>query len=109
MALRKLVDVSGSDKAPALEGGQWSSRWPTVLEFLEAVAWEDGSRRVPGSLTLFCEDGSLKACLSDKDSNRVAFVSARGPEACLDAAEAGLAGGGLDWRLSKGRPQPGRR
>jgi hypothetical protein len=74
---------------------------PALWEHLTLDRWEDGTSRAPSSLTVFSADGLLKACLADKEEECVAFVSAESLEGLLDLLEAGLKGGGLDWRRSR--------
>jgi hypothetical protein len=103
MALKKPVMQAtpvGPAKGP--EGGSLAD-YPTVWAFLSALTWpEDGSPRVPGSITLFTEDGVWKAAVNDK-TGYVAFVSGRSPEGLLEAIEEGMEAGSLDWRKSKPR------
>lgn len=102
---------SGPGGIPPVPRGEWAASFPSVWEFLSCPEWADGATRVPGSITLFSEDGMWKACLNDKDGQLVAFVSGKSPEAMLEAMEAGLESGALDWRKSRqtktGRGQKG--
>lgn len=84
-----------------------SSMWPAVVSMLTSESWPDGSKRVPSSLTLFWHDGSLKACLNDKDADVTAWVSADTLEGLLEALEVGLQGDRLDWR--KGGKRTGKK
>jgi len=85
----------------------FSASYCALVEFLGVSRWPDGTPRVPGTATLFADDGSWKLCLSDKDSQRIAFVTAGSPTEALERAEAGLRAGSLDWRAQ--RPQGGTR
>jgi hypothetical protein len=102
---RPPVPAAGLSCESAAAGG-WGQQFPALAEFLAAVRWDDGSSRVPGSLTLFTEDGTWKACLSDKDGGLVCFKSGDSPEGVLGALEGGLQVGGLEWR--RGRPLGGK-
>ena len=95
--------AGGNGQAPpsSLSGGEWSVLFPAVVEFLTAARWPEGDPRLPGSLTLFCDALSWKACLNDKDQGRVAFISGDTPEAVLVALEAGLVGDSLSWRAQR--------
>src|SRR5690348_5848143 len=53
--------------------GEWATRYPALLEFCTCHVWDDGSPRVPGTLTVFTDGGQWKLCLNDKDSGRTAF------------------------------------
>lgn len=83
------------------EGDLFWGRWPAVVEHLTQTVWEDGSPRELSSVTLFVEGPVVKACLSSKATGEVVFVSGNSCEAALDALEAGLEGGGLDWRSNR--------
>lgn len=76
-------------------------RWSNLWEFLVDRTYEDGGKRVPGTVLLFREDCWFKALLNDKDTSRIAFCAGDSLEACLDAAELGLRDSKLDWRKSK--------
>lgn len=84
-----------------VDGGTWAKGLPALCEFLSEGHWDDGSPRVPGSLTLFVDDGLWKVCLSDKDAARVAFVSGQTPTEAFATAEKGLIQGSLDWRAQR--------
>lgn len=77
------------------------SRLPALWEFLTLTTWDDGTARETGAITLFLQDGLLKACLNDKDGHVVAFVSAEGLEALLEAMNRGLSEDVLDWRRAR--------
>lgn len=89
-----------------------AEEYPALWEHLTLVSWEDGGAREPSSLTVFYAEGLLKACLSDKEAERTAFVSAGSFEGLLLALEHGLQGDSLDWRRSRavrpGSPKGGR-
>ncbi len=108
--LRKVVPAAVGESVEAkAQAGDWGTRLPAITEFLTAIVWDDGTPRLRGSLILFSEEGLWKLCLSDKDSGRVAFVTAQTPVEVFGAAEKGLAAGSLDWRASKSAGGRGRR
>jgi hypothetical protein len=84
-----------------------SKKYPALSEFLSSLTWEDGSVRATGTITLMCDQGVMKAALNDRDSMCGTFVSGRSLTALLEAIEAGLAGGSLEWR-AKAAPPPRR-
>lgn len=99
--LKKPVAMDDAQAADILSSaGEWSSCFPALVEFLLVARWSDGTARIPGSLTLFTDQGQWKVCLSDKDSGRIAFVTSGSPQGALSAAEAGLVASSLDWRSS---------
>lgn len=100
--LRKRAPQNGEVLAGrAVSGGSWSESFPGLVEFLAVSTWPDGSPRVPGSLVLFTDDAAWKGCLSDKDQDLVAFVTAPSPSEVLVALEEGLLLDKLDWRPNK--------
>lgn len=78
---------------------------PRLWEFLAHRQFEGGERRLPGSLTLFYQDGGFKVCLSDKDSGSVGFVWGPDPYEAVMAAERGLEENTIDWRSSTPPPR----
>jgi hypothetical protein len=52
-------------------------------------------------LVLFTDDAVWKVCLSDKDQDLVAFVTAHSPQEALEALEEGLRQDKLDWRPNR--------
>lgn len=92
-----------------LPPGQAQVLWPALWEFLTATSWPppDGGPRTVGTVLLFVETGRWKACLRDRECGQVAFVSAASAEGLLDALDAGLTNGSLDWRPD--RPKGGKR
>lgn len=93
--------ASGSCAATAAD----LARFPALLEFVSAERWPDGEAREPGTVLVFVEAGALKACVSDRAQQAVAFVTAgeSGLGGLLDRLESLLASGGLDWRGSRPR------
>ena len=75
-------------------------RWPALAAWLTAGMWK-GVARETGSITLFYEEGRVKAAVSDRDSGLVAFVSSETILGLLDKVQRGLASGDMDWRESR--------
>lgn len=105
----------GRPEAAAVDGilplgdEAFTKKYPTLAEFLTRVLWEPGQPREKGSVFVFIEDGMVKACVNDKDSLQVAFVSSVTFAGLWDAIEKGLAKDSLDWRLStQGRGKRGK-
>lgn len=100
---------AGSGSPQPFETCSFMKGYPTVVEFLCVTAWPDGSSRVPGSLVIFSEENVVKACLTDKDSGSLAFVSAKTVTSLFTAMEKGLSNDSLDWRASRSPPAGKRR
>jgi hypothetical protein len=90
--------LPASSSAPLCPSGEWPTLFPALVEFLTLAVWEDGTSRLPGSLTLFVDNCSWKVCLHCKDTARVGFVSSSSAEGALQAAEDALVRSTLDWR-----------
>lgn len=76
---------------------------PTLLEWLTATRYSDGSPRILPTLLIFSESMEWRVCLNDRDNCRSAWKSGRSPEEALAALERALSEGSVDWRRSKGR------
>lgn len=109
MAIRKAVEKA-TDGVLEVTGevGGLLGRLPLVWEYISSGQYEDGSRRVPATLSVFVSDGRLTAGLNDRDQARIAFRSGETLEEALGALEQGLAGDSLDWRRSAA-PKQGRK
>ena len=87
----------------------FAADYPALVAFIADREWEDGSRRIPGSIILFVQDGQYTACLTEKNSPfQVAFQAARTVAELLSRVEAGLRAGTLDWRAQRGGKGGGR-
>ena len=80
----------------------FEDRWPILFSYLFDLKYEDGTPRVPASLSFFSDRGILKVSLNDKDLRRVAFLAVAGPLEAFDKLEAALDLDSLDWRPSRG-------
>lgn len=87
------------------EDAEWIDRHAALADYMTTDKWPDGRRRDTTTVLLFCEAGVWKACVSDRDSSCVAFVSGAGPTSVLEAVEKGLREGRLDWRPSRKFPK----
>jgi hypothetical protein len=87
--------LAGAD--PAIE-----SCYPALHDFL-CVTNVRGKDRRTGSLSLFVEDGRVKAALNDREEGMVAFVSGKSVLELAGSLEKGLQTGTLDWRPSRRR------
>lgn len=79
---------------------------PTLHEFLTLSSWEDGCRRVLGTVSLFWEDGRFKAWLNDKDGTRACCVSSETLSGLFLTMDERLLADDLEWR--KARPDVAR-
>lgn len=81
---------------------------PAVAEYLTVDRYPDGSPRERATLSLFMEDGVVKACLSDRDQGRTLWRSSYGVEEAIMALDGAIADGTADWRRAAGSRPPGR-
>lgn len=111
-SLRKLLDSDGKGSActSAFEDEGFHKKMPSLWEFLAASHWEDGAPRETGTILIFVEDAKIKACLCNRDSGHVGFVTSDTLEGLLRATEKALCDDKVDWRLSRSaRQKPGKR
>lgn len=110
VALTKPSDRPKEEgRPPEDEGGPGVLVGPTLRSYLFDTAWADGSRRQPATLLLFVEGGFWKCCISDRATDRNAFLSARTLGGLFQALEEGLASDRVEWRYKgPGGPRRGR-
>lgn len=100
----KKPDVTASDGGVpkrTREGDEWVL-YPTLMEYLAEDRYEDGSARRTATLLIFFDQGDWKGCLNDRDTDRVAFVTATCPTALLAVLEDKLTSSSIEWRASQG-------
>jgi hypothetical protein len=100
---RRVVVATTEGGEESYSPDELSQLFPHVIEFLVETRYGDGTTRLPGSLSFFTEDGSLKACLNDKDQGLIVFVTGSGLQGLLLALERGLSQDCLEWRKAKDR------
>lgn len=99
---RDVSPGSGGAHAPARRGDDWVLR-PSIMEFLAEDRYEDGSARRTGTINLFVQDGQVKGCINDRDTNQNSFVSAESIEELLAVIEAKLSSSSVEWRDAGGK------
>lgn len=105
---KKASKADGEEVPAAGVAGSPPQVFPELRWFLESKTWGDGkTARLTGGLSIFPQDGQLKACLRERGLAQVAFVTATGLYDLLQRVEAALASNQLDWRPDKFR-QPER-
>lgn len=94
------VENSPSSTSSALDAGllrQYSEIWG----FLTSTAYEDGTSRRTGRLSLCFESGILKLSLNDEETGQYACLSGRQMDGILTEVELRLADGTMPWRASQ--------
>jgi hypothetical protein len=82
--------------------------WPSLVEFLTAKEYEDGTKRVLPTLLLFVEDGKWRLWLNDRDQERSTWAESGELETALGTLEQGLSSESLSWRRTVPRKKGGR-
>lgn len=77
---------------------QWVKRYPTIVEYLTTVEWEDGGKREPSALTINVGEGSFLLALNDKECQRTLYTQAESLSEGLKLMEAVLVAGKAPWR-----------
>lgn len=74
--------------------------FPGLYEFLARFK-VGGKDRKPGKLIVYFEPGRINLCLSDAHTGQVAFHVGDSLQEALEAVEARLQAGKMDWRKSR--------
>lgn len=101
MALRKR-DRAAVDAAVGAgpSGDALSKKLPFLWEFLTVTEYEDGSKRVLGTLIVFVDGPLVKAFINDRDQGLSACVSSSSLLGVLEATNGGLEADTLEWRAA---------
>lgn len=92
--------TSGNGEVATTDG--FATEYPGLWEMLTLLRYPDGSHRATSTLSLFVDEGLVKACLNDRDQGQNTFVSGRSISECMRALETGLQADTLQWRASAG-------
>lgn len=98
--LREFRSVGGTGQPAEVGDLEFESRWPAIWEYVTARTFQ-GKPRETATLLVFREEGAWKACLCDRETERVLFRSGDSFKVLLDAVEAALVSPRADWRASK--------
>lgn len=97
----------GNAEIPVSKGDK--EKYEALLEMMTETRYEDGTERKTSTITLFCDQDGLKACLSDRDANRTAWATAESFAALLATLERGIREDRLEWRTARPwTPQKGK-
>lgn len=73
--------------------------WPSLAWHLEACRWGDGKgEREPGAISIFPQDGLVKAALRERNVGQVTFLSGKSVDDLLCRLEKALAEHTVHWR-----------
>jgi len=84
------------------ESAEMGESYPALYDLL-ATAKRDGRWRAGARLSLFCDDGKLKASIWDPDTSQVWFITLDEFQGALEAIEGHLVAGRGEWRERKDR------
>lgn len=105
MTAPRMKKPTHSGHPPATEtpwkDSDFEGDYPFLYAFLCESKWDDGTARETGTLTLFTNDGVLKAVLNDRAFNRSAFTSAPTLSGLFDQMESALEQDCVEWRGRK--------
>jgi len=101
--LKRAVPVGGGASGqPGFSDPAFQKDHPALYEYMTAGQWPDGTARKTSSITLFCEDCQVKACITEKNDGTVLFSAGKTVKAALMALEGLLSSAEPPWRLSGG-------
>lgn len=105
MSYREKNRVRGpeSSAGDVVDDPRFVARYPALFEYLCVVPDDAPASFLTASLTLFSEDGQIKAALTDREAGMVCFCSNTTLEGVLSLLDAQLQEGAADWRVSKGK------
>lgn len=83
---------------PGLVVSSWGEEHPALWEYLTLAEHVTGQPRVTSTLTLFVDEGRLKAVLRDRDASQALFATGPTVEELLLAMEGMLTDALADWR-----------
>lgn len=82
------------------ESAEMAETFPALYQLL-SHAKRDGRFRAGARLSLFCEDGRLKASIWDPDTSSVWFATLDSFQGALEAIEGMITDGRGEWRERK--------
>lgn len=105
MALqRRKASAAAAELGTAAHDADGAVLWPTLVEWLTRLTWEDGEKRKTGTAMVLAENGVWKVWLHDRDGARSAWLSAGTLQDLIGVVEDALLNDSLTWRDdAKGR------
>lgn len=101
MALKKPSTGVGKSLAdmPLWEDPNFLDEYPHLHAFLRDTRYDDGSARLPGTMSLFVKNDVLSVALNDNDNKRTAFINARTFAELMFMANEAICAEGTDWKV----------
>jgi hypothetical protein len=103
---RALAGVSPDGYSPAVSDLAFAGLYPALHAFLTSSLTPKGAPRKTSSITLFCEDGSFKASLNERELGLSLYATGESVQGALEALELRLCAPKVEWRRNpwiKGR------
>lgn len=79
----------------------WAAGYPSLVSFMFDDAYDDGKRRLRGTVSLSSEGDQVRIALNCKDTQSFAFLTASDLSTAFAAADVALADDTLHWRRSQ--------
>lgn len=76
----------------------FADMYPALHSFLKDTNYEDGTRRLTGTISLFVKNGRLTCGVNDNDRQLTAYVNAVTVEEMLFSVNEGIANDTLEWK-----------
>jgi len=100
--MKKPDSLHGAKINKPLVMSAWSESFPMLWDYLTTSVYDGGESRLTSSLTIFVQDGVLKACVNDRDLDRSAFFTGETMEDLLISVDDSLREDDCDWRVKRG-------
>jgi len=97
---RALTDIKSRDSKDWIDH-VFEDDYPTIMAFLKDEKFDDGTPRMPGTISLFCKGGCLTFAINDRVRNVTAYVNAHTFVEALDLIERGIFDDSLDWKTKQ--------
>jgi hypothetical protein len=78
----------------------FQERYPALFELLAAGLFE-GEPRKGATVTLFCVDGRLKACIADRHTDQALWVTLEAATDCIAEIEMAVQTASDEWKSTK--------
>lgn len=98
---RRAVKVEGGDGSAEFDPDEFALHYTTLWEYLTLSRFEDGSPRKTSSLTVFADDGCLKAVLKDRDASLCLWAAAPSMTGLFTLLDSMLNNPETAWRRDK--------
>jgi len=104
--MSSVLDHLSSEKAmkngdsPDFEDPQLEEQCPDVFQWLSCSEWKGRPRQLP-TITLFVDQGRLKAVLNDRETEQTGFWTFRAVLGFWREIQDALCGENIEWRQSR--------